>query len=57
VVRGAELFRKGPAGELELEKIGMDELQGDGVRYVMVRNSAGAIEYLHAGGRSWRKVR
>jgi hypothetical protein len=58
VARGAELFRKGPAGgELKLAKIGMDELQGDGVRYVMVRNSAGAIEYRHAGGRSWRKVR
>src|SRR5687767_3114789 len=30
VARGAELFRKGPAGELKLAKIAADELQGDG---------------------------
>lgn len=58
VAKGAELFHKGPAGgELKLAKIATDELLGDGVRYVMVRNASGAIEYLHAGGRSWRKVK
>lgn len=57
VAKGAELFHKGPAGELKLEKVGADELQGVGVRYFIVRNSSGAVEYLHAGGRSWRKLR
>ena len=57
VAKGAELFQKGTAGELKLEKVGADELQGDGVRYVLVRNASGAVEYLHAGGRSWRKLR
>lgn len=57
VAKGAELFQKGPAGELKLEKVGGDELQGDGVRYFVVRSASGSVEYLHAGGRSWRKLR
>ena len=36
-------------------------ISGDGLlvgagRWVVVRNAGGAIEYLHAGSRSWRKV-
>ena len=30
-------------------------VQGAG-RWVIVRNASGAVEYLHAGSRSWRKV-
>jgi hypothetical protein len=58
VAKGAELFHKGPGGgDLKLEKVGTDEVLGDTVRYVFVRSASGAIEYLHAGGRSWRKVK
>jgi CubicO group peptidase (beta-lactamase class C family) len=32
-------------------------LVGSGGRWVAVRNTSGAVEYLHAGSRSWRKVR
>jgi len=57
VAKGAELFRKAAAGDVKLEKLGADELRGGTVRYLIVRDSSGAIEYLHSGGRSWRKVR
>ena len=30
---------------------------GGGNRWVAVRDASGAVEYLHAGSRSWRKVR
>jgi CubicO group peptidase (beta-lactamase class C family) len=57
VAKGADLFLKTAAGDVKLEKRTRDELQGGAVRYVIVRNTAGAIEYLHSGGRSWRKLR
>jgi CubicO group peptidase (beta-lactamase class C family) len=38
--------------------IGGDDLRTEGSgRWVVVRNASGAIEYLHAGSRSWRKVK
>ncbi len=33
-----------------------DGLLASGGRWVGVRNASGAVEYLHAGSRSWRKV-
>jgi CubicO group peptidase (beta-lactamase class C family) len=33
-----------------------DGLLANGGRWVAVRNASGAVEYLHAGGRSWRKI-
>ncbi len=33
-----------------------DGLLADGGRWVVVRNASGAVEFLHAGGRSWRKI-
>lgn len=57
VAKGAELFLKQAAGDLKLEKIGTDEFQAGAARYVIVRGASGAIEYLHSGGRSWRKLR
>jgi CubicO group peptidase (beta-lactamase class C family) len=32
-------------------------LVGNGGRWVAVRNASGAVDYLHAGSRSWRKVK
>jgi len=57
VAKGAELFLKAAAGDVKLVKYGRDDLLGGTVRYVMVRDSSGAIAYLHTGGRSWRKLR
>jgi hypothetical protein len=39
--------------------IGGADLGGDreGSRWIAVRGATGAVEYLHAGSRSWRKVR
>jgi CubicO group peptidase (beta-lactamase class C family) len=34
-----------------------DGLLASGGRWIVVRNASGAIEYLHAGSRSWRKVK
>jgi CubicO group peptidase (beta-lactamase class C family) len=56
VVREGGLFvRQGPTLG-KLEKVGESELMGDATRYVVIRNAAGRIEFLHVGGRSWRKV-
>lgn len=38
--------------------IGGDDLRTEGGgRWIVVRNASGAVEYLHAGSRSWRKVK
>jgi hypothetical protein len=29
----------------------------EGPRWIAVRGASGAVEYLHAGSRSWRKVK
>jgi CubicO group peptidase (beta-lactamase class C family) len=38
--------------------IGANDLRVDGGgRWIVVRDASGAVEYLHAGSRSWRKVK
>jgi len=54
---GTELLLKQAAGDAKLQKAGTDELLGGATRYVMVRGPSGVVEYLHSGGRSWRKVK
>jgi CubicO group peptidase (beta-lactamase class C family) len=39
-----------------LEKMAEGELESDDVLLFMVRGPSGAVEYVYAGGRSWRKV-
>ena len=56
LVRNGSLVLKQDSGEQPLT-IGDDGLRlGGGGRWIVVRGAGGAVEYLHAGGRSWRKV-
>jgi hypothetical protein len=56
LVRDGSLVLKQDTGEQPLT-IGADGLRlGGGGRWIVVRGANGAVEYLHAGGRSWRKV-
>ncbi len=58
LVRDGKLVLKQNNREQPLVKYGDDDLRVvDGPRYVVVRSATGAIEYLHSGSRSWRKVR
>lgn len=57
LVRDGKLLLKQNNREQPLV-IGGDDLRTEGGgRWVVVRNANGAIEYLHAGSRSWRKVK
>jgi CubicO group peptidase (beta-lactamase class C family) len=58
LVRDGKLLLKQNNRERPLVKFGDDDFRANGgPRYVFVRNASGAIEYLHSGSRSWRKVR
>jgi len=57
VGKGGELFLTQATSEVRLEKVGDDEFMAGTTRYVMVRDAAGAVAFLHSGGRSWRKAR
>ena len=53
--RDGRLFVTQGNRETPLDKIGANEYQGE-ARFVAVPGRDGNIEYLHTGGRSWRKV-
>ena len=57
VVRDGKLMLRQNDRETPLVKFGDDIGTESGGRWVVVRNASGAIEYLHAGSRSWRKVK
>jgi CubicO group peptidase (beta-lactamase class C family) len=52
---GALVLRQG-ARELPMQKIGELEFTAGATRYVFVADAAGAVTFLHSGGRSWRKI-
>ena len=57
LVRSGRLMVK--QGDREQPAVaGGDDLRIEGGgRWIVVRNASGAVEYLHAGSRSWRKVK
>ncbi|MBI4471846.1 MAG: beta-lactamase family protein, partial [Acidobacteria bacterium] len=55
--KNGSLFLKQGSQERQLEKVGETELAAGNARYVLVTGTNGSVEYLHSGGRSWRKVR
>lgn len=56
LIREGKLMLKQNNREQPVVIVGDDlRVQGAG-RWVIVRNASGAVEYLHAGSRSWRKV-
>jgi CubicO group peptidase (beta-lactamase class C family) len=58
VIRDGKLMLKQNNGETPLLKFGDEELTTEsGARWVIVRGINGAVEYLHAGSRSWRKTK
>jgi hypothetical protein len=42
--------------ETALEKVGANSFRAGDSRLVTVADAAGKVEYIHTGGRSWRKV-
>lgn len=54
--KDGKLFLKQGGQEMPLTKASDTELASGNARYVLVAGKKGAVEYLHAGGRSWRKV-
>ncbi len=58
LTRDRKMFFKLETDESPLTKVGEGKLQiPDGAAFFVVRGSTGAVEYLYAGGRSWRKLR
>jgi hypothetical protein len=55
-LRNGRLFLKQGERETEIEKVGSNEFRSGGGRLVAVTNRDGKVEYIHSGGRSWRKV-
>jgi hypothetical protein len=57
LIRDGKLLLKQNDRETPLVKFGDHQIGSEsGGRWVVVRGSNGAVEYLHAGSRSWRKV-
>ena len=56
-IKGDGLILKQGTREIALQRIDDLELTGDGVRVVLVADPAGAITFLHSGGRSWKKIK
>ena len=56
VQRDGRLFLARSNGETALEKVGANSFRAGDSRLVTVADAAGKVEYLHTGGRSWRKV-
>lgn len=57
LIRDGKLMLKQNNRETPLVKFGDQEIGTDsGARWVVVRGTSGAVEYLHAGSRSWRKI-
>jgi CubicO group peptidase (beta-lactamase class C family) len=58
LVRDGKLLLKQGSRETPLVKFGDQHIGTDSAaRWVVVRDANGAVEYLHAGSRSWRKVK
>ncbi|HJU44549.1 MAG TPA: serine hydrolase domain-containing protein [Vicinamibacterales bacterium] len=58
LIRDGKLMLKQNNRETPLMKFSETEIATEsGARWVVVRNTNGAVEYLHAGSRSWRKVK
>ena len=56
LVRDGKLILKQNNRERSVVISGESLLVEDGGRWIAVRNASGAVEYLHAGSRSWRKA-
>jgi hypothetical protein len=56
VLRDGRLFLARSNGETALEKVGANRFRAGDSRLVTVADAAGKVEYIHTGGRSWRKV-
>jgi hypothetical protein len=56
VQRDGRLFLARSDGETALEKVGANRFRAGDSRLVTVADAAGKVEYIHTGGRSWRKV-
>ena len=58
LIRDGKLMLKQNNRETPLVKFGDQEIGTEsGGRWVVVRGADGAVEYLHAGSRSWRKTK
>jgi CubicO group peptidase (beta-lactamase class C family) len=55
-VRDGKLFLQQGGRETAIEKVRDNELRAGEARFVVVTGAGGRPEYLHAGGRSWRKT-
>jgi len=55
-VKGEALAVAGSAQAAAMEKVGDHTFVAGATRYVFVTNPAGAVTFLHTGGRSWRKI-
>lgn len=57
VSHDGQVFLEQQGREAPLLKIADNELQSaNGLRIVVVRSASGTVEYLHMGGRSWKKT-
>jgi hypothetical protein len=56
VQRDGRLFLVRSDGETALEKAGANRFRAGESRLVAVADAAGKVEFIHTGGRSWRKV-
>ncbi len=56
VAKGDVLVLRQGTRETPLEQVADLELMAGTTRYVFVSNASGVVEYLHSGGRSWRKL-
>ena len=56
VVRDGKLFLQQGGRDVAIEKVRDNEFRAGDGGFVVVTGAGGRPEYLHAGGRSWRKV-
>jgi hypothetical protein len=56
VKRDGRLFLARSNKETPLEKVDANRFRAGESRLVTVADAAGKVEYIHTGGRSWKKV-
>jgi hypothetical protein len=56
VMRDGKLFLQQGGRDVAIDKVRDNEFRAGAGRFVVVTGGGGRPEYLHAGGRSWRKV-
>lgn len=56
VLRDGKLFLQQGGRDVAIDKVRDNEFRAGEARFFVVTGAAGRPEYLHAGGRSWRKV-